>query len=126
MEAIKDSIRHYKRSVDHDRLLGTIMMEMNLKGSREQLSEVKQSEMVVEHSTGQHTWDNYIARDGEPKTDGELSPTTNGLRIHIASIHRGIEVALIWVELLLESLIQDEEKSADRKLMLEWIRNLKT
>ncbi|KAL9607954.1 MAG: hypothetical protein Q9167_007177 [Letrouitia subvulpina] len=123
--AIKDSILYYKELAGQKLLLRAIITEIGLKANREHLLDVKQDVMDIEHSTGQHTWGNYIARDEKPKADAELSRMVHGLRIQIALINRMVEVGLIWVELLLESLTQDKEKSTGKKQMLEWIQNLK-
>ena len=120
MKAIKDNILKHKVSAGHELLLRTVVTEISLQASGDHLSEVKQDVMDIEHSTGQHTWDNYVARDEKPKGDMELSRVAHGLRIQTAIVQRKIEVVLIWTELLLESLkIEDGENPSDRKLMLE-------
>ncbi|KAL9124758.1 MAG: hypothetical protein Q9217_005942 [Psora testacea] len=126
MIAIKDNILNHKASAGHELLLRTVITEISLKASGEGLLEVKQDVMDIEHSTGQHTWYNYDARDEKPKADVELSRAAHGLRIQIATVHRKIEVVLIWIELLQESLTKDGENSSDRESMLEWIQNINT
>ena len=125
MKAIKERIVYHKSSIGHELLLRTIFIEMSLGVSEEHLSEVKQDVMDIEHSTGQHTWDNYDTRDEKPKPDVELSRLAHGLRIQAAVVGRRIEVASIWIELLLESLTQDQKDSASSKSMLQWLRNMK-
>ena len=126
MKAIKEHIIYHKASIGHELLLRNILTEMSLGVCVEHLSEVKQDVMDIEHSTGQHTWDNYSARDEKPKPDVELSRVAHGLRIQVAVVCRRIGVASIWIELLLESLTQDQKNSASRESILQRVRNMKT
>ena len=126
MQAIKERILYHKASTGHELLLRTILTEMSLTANVEHLAEVKQDVMDIEHSTGQHTWHNYRARYEKPQTDGELSRVAHGLRIQVAVLCRRIEVVTIWIELLLESLTQDQKYSARTTSMLQWVRNMKT
>ena len=136
MDAVKERLLyHYRKasSTGHDPLLlRTILVEMSLAVGVKRLDEIKQDVMDIEHSTGQHTWDNYRARDEEPKPDIELSRVAHGMRIQVAVVCRRIEVASIWVELLLESLALDRGSDTagggvDGKVMLlQWVRNIKT
>ncbi len=125
MKTFKEQIIFHKSFTSHRLLLSTIITEMSLKKSEEQTSEVKQNVMDIEHSTGQHTWDDYIARDKKPKPDVELSKEVHGFKIQAAVIYRRIEAVSIWTELLLESLTQDQEDSAIKTSVLQWVRNLK-
>ena len=95
MKAIKDNIVKHKVSAGHELLLRTVVTEISLQASGDHLSEVKQDVIDIEHSTGQHTWDNYVARDEKPKGDVELSRIAHGLRIQTAIVQRKIEVVLI-------------------------------
>ena len=126
MKAIKEHILYHKASTGHELLLRIILTEMSLRVCVEHLSEVKQDVMDIEHSTGQHTWHNYSARGEKPETDVELSRVAHGLRIQVAVVCRRIEVVTIWIELLLESLTQDQKNSACTTSMLQWVRNMKT
>ena len=125
VKTIKEQILFHESFISHRLLLRTIITEMSLQDSEKQTSEVKQNIMDIEDSTGQHTWDDYIARDEKPKSDVELSKEVHGLKIQTAVIYRRIEAVSIWTELLLESLTPDQEDSAIRTSMLQWLRNLK-
>lgn len=126
MKTIKEQILFHKSLIGHKLLFQTIITEMSLKVWKEQTSEIKQDVMDIEHSTGQHTWDDYIARDAKPKPDVELSRVVHGLKIQAAVVYRRIEAVSIWTELLLESLVEDQEETATGTSMLQWVRNLKT
>ena len=126
MTAIKDSLLHYTGLAGHQLLLRAVMTEISLKASKARLSAIKQDIMDVEHSTGQHTWVNYVARDEKPKSDAELSRIAHGLRIQIASVHRKVDVVSIWIELLLQGLTRVDRKAADRRMMPEWLDNMRT
>jgi hypothetical protein len=125
MEAIKERISHHKACIGHELLLRTIMTEISLSECAEQVSEVKQDVMDIEDSTGQHTWNNYRASSKTPKTDVELSRIAHGLRIQVAVLSRRIETVLYWIELLGESLKQEQNDSAGGEMLLEWVRNMK-
>ena len=125
MKIIKEQILFYESFKGHGLLLRIILTEMSLKVSEEQTSKVVQNVMKIEHSTGQHTWDGYIAPDEQPKTDVELSREVHGLKIQTAVIYRRTEAVSIWIELLLEGLAQDQEDSSIKTSMLQWVRNLK-
>ena len=126
MNAIKEHILYHKASTGHPLLLQTIITEMSLKLCVEHLADTKQDVMDIEHSTGQHIWDNYKARDEKPKPDVELSRVAHGAKIQTAVVRRRIEAVSVWIELLLESLIQDQTNSARAESMLQWVRNMKT
>ena len=126
MTAIKDNLMHYKELAGHELLLRAVMTEISLKASKAYLSSIKQDIMDVEHSTGQHTWVNYIAKNEEPKSDAELSRIAHGLRIQIAAVNRKVDVISIWLELLLQGLSRGDRKAADRRRMPEWLDNMKT
>lgn len=126
MKAIKEHIFHNTSFIGHELLLRTILTEMSLKLGMEHLSEVKKDVMDIEHNTGQHTWHNYRPRRLGPLSDVELSREAHGLRIQTGVVCRRIEVASIWIELLLESLTKDQNDSANRSSMLQWLRNMET
>ena len=81
--------------------------------------------MDIELSTGQHTWDSYKARDEKPKPDVELSRKAHGLRIEVPDLCRRVSAASIWIELLLESLTQDQGGFATKGLIVQWLENMK-
>ena len=126
MKAIKEHINYYESFIGHELLLRTIFIEMSLEATRENLSELKQDVMDIEHSTGQHTWDNYRTRKEEPLPDIELSRLAHSARSQAAFLCRRIEVALLWIELLSERLTQDQKRCASRLPLLQWLRNLET
>ena len=125
MKAIKEHILYHKACIGHELLLRTIMTAISLSASAEQVSELKQDVMDIEDSTGQHTWNNYRASSKTPKTDVELSRIAHGLKIQVAVLCRRIEVVLYWIELLTESLKQEQNDSASGGVLLEWVRNMK-
>ena len=126
MKAIKEHIIYHKAFTGHRLLLRTIITEMSLLTCVEHLADAKQDVMDIEHSTGQHTWDNYNARDEKPKPDVELSRVAHGAKIQVAVVCRRIEAVSMWIELLLEGLTQDQTDSASTRSMLQWVRNMKT
>lgn len=126
MTVIKNIILNHPGSMGHEFLLRIVLTEISLVACGDHSTDVKQDVMDIEHSTGQHTWHNYTARDEIPKTDGELSRATHGLRIQVATIHRKIEVVWIWIEQLIESLARDGDTAVERDPTLEWVQNMKT
>ncbi len=126
MDAIKEHILCHKASTGHQLLLRIIITDMSLKLCAEHLADAKQDVMDIEHSTGQHIWDNYNARDEKPKPDVELSRVAHGVKIQVAVVRRRIEAVSIWIELLLEGLMQDQPNPARADLMLQWVRNMRT
>ena len=126
VKAIKERILYHKAFLGHPLLLRTILTDMSLLLCVEHLADAKQDVMDIEHSTGQHIWDNYNARDEKPKPDVELSRVAHGARIQIAVVCRRIEAVTVWIELVLELLTQDQADSASTRSMLQWARNMKT
>ncbi|MCJ1385517.1 hypothetical protein MMC17_008640 [Xylographa soralifera] len=124
-EAIKERIVFYKASLGCQLLLQTILVNISLVGCADYLWDLKQDVLDIEHSTGQHTWDSYKARDEKPKPDVELSRKAHGLRIEIPDLCRRVNVASIWIELLLESLTQDQGSFATKGLIIQWLENMK-
>ncbi|MCJ1403426.1 hypothetical protein MMC11_006649 [Xylographa trunciseda] len=125
-EAIKERIIFHKASLGCQLLLQTILVNISLVGCADYLWDLKQDVLDIEHNTGQHTWDSYKARDEKPKPDLELSRKVHGLRIEIPDLYRRVNVAAIWIELLLESLTQDQGGFATKGLMVQWLENMKT
>ena len=126
VKSIKEHIFHHKAYIGHQLLLRTVITDMSLILCVEHLADAKQDVMDIEHSTGQHIWDNYNARDEKPKPDVELSRVAHGSKIQVAVVCRRIEAVTVWIDLLLEGLIQDRENSARTRSMLQWARNMKT
>lgn len=126
VKAIKERILCHKASTGHPLLLRTIITDMSLILCVEHLADAKQDVMDIEHSTGQHIWDNYNARDEKPKPDVELSRVAHGAKIQVAVVCRRIQAVTIWIELLLERLLEDQTNSASARSMLQWARNMKT
>ena len=126
VKAIKERILYHESSIGHPLLFRTIITDMSLLLCIEHLADVKQDVMDIEHSTGQHIWDNYNARDEKPKPDVELSRVAHGVRIQVAVVCRRIEAVTVWIELVLELLTQDQTDSARARSMLQWARNMKT
>ena len=126
VKAIKERILYHKAFIGHPLLLRTIITDMSLLLCVEHLADAKQDVMDIEHSTGQHIWDNYNARDEKPKPDVELSRVAHGARIQVAVVCRRIEAVTVWIELVLELLTQDHTDSASTRSMLQWARNMKT
>ena len=126
VKTIKEHITYHKAYLGHQLLLRTVITDMSLILCVEHLADVKQDVMDIEHSTGQHIWDNYNARDEKPKPDVELSRVAHGAKIQVAVVCRRIEAVSVWIDLLLEGLIQDQTDSARARSMLQWVRNMKT
>lgn len=124
--AIREQLVHCQSYLGHELLLRTILIEVSLRANVEYLWEIKQDVMNIEHSTGQHTWHNYRLREERSLSDVELSRVAHGLRIKVAGVCRRIEVASIWIELLLERLIKDHRGYANNRSMLQWLRNMET
>ena len=123
---IKERILYHEASIGHPLLFRTIITDMSLLLCIEHLADAKQDVMDIEHSTGQHIWDNYNARDQKPKPDVELSRVAHGAKIQVAVVCRRIEAVTVWIELVLELLLQDQTDSASTRSMLQWVRNMKT
>ena len=126
VKAIKERILYHEASIGHPLLFRTIITDMSLLLCIEHLADAKQDVMDIEHSTGQHIWDNYNARDEKPKPDVELSRVAHGAKIQVAVVCRRIEAVTVWIELVLELLLQDQTGSASTRPMLQWVRNMKT
>lgn len=126
VKTIKEHIFYHKAYIGHQLLLRAVITDMSLILCVEHLADAKQDVMDIEHSTGQHIWDNYNARDEKPKPDVELSRVAHGTKIQVAVVCRRIEAVTVWIDLLLEGLIQDREDSARTRSMLQWARNMKT
>ena len=126
VKTIKEHIIYHKAFTGHQLLLRTIITDMSLMLCVEHLADAKQDVMDIEHSTGQHIWDNYNTRDEKPKPDVELSRVAHGAKILIAADCRRIEAVSVWIDLLFERLMLDQTDSASARLMLQWVRNMKT
>ncbi|KAK0510273.1 hypothetical protein JMJ35_007667 [Cladonia borealis] len=126
VKTIKEHITYHQKHIGHQLLLRTVITDMSLILCVEHLADAKQDVMDIEHSTGQHIWDNYNARDENPKPDVELSRVAHGTRIQVAVVCRRIEAVTVWIDLLLEGLIQGQTYSAHTRSMLQWARNMKT
>ena len=126
VKTIKEHITYHQKHLGHHLLLRTVITDMSLILCVEHLADAKQDVMDIEHSTGQHIWDNYNARDEKPKPDVELSRVAHGTRIQVAVVCRRIEAVTVWIDLLLEKLIPDQTDPAHTRSMLQWARNMKT
>ena len=122
---MKERIVFHKASLGCKLLLQTVLASISLDECADYLWDLKQDVIDIEHSTGQHTWDSYKARDEQPKPDVELSRRAHGLGINISNLCRRVNVASIWIELLLESLTRDQGGSASKGSIVQWLENMK-